>query len=132
MHKRNVEGLRINAQRRHQDAVQKASAVIRSMQREGRAINFKTVSEASGLSTAWLYRQEDINHCIRQLRTNNPRYAPAPISHKEQVSGAAKDAVILALRERVQKLEEENKVLRRKVEIAYGQLYATKATLYTT
>ena len=81
------------------------------------------MSVTAGVSTAWLYQQADLKERIRQLRAKNvPRMAMS-IPHQERASDASKEAMIAALRERLKRLEEENKELKRKVEVAYGQLY---------
>ena len=120
-HKRNVEGLRQSAQKRHQAALQRLEEGIRQLNREGRPINFKTVSEAAGLSTAWLYQHPDVKERIEYLREeSNPRPKPPP---KTRASDASKDAIIATLRERIKRLEEENRELKKQIEVAYGHLY---------
>ena len=46
-----------------------------------------------------------------------------PILQRERASEASKDAMIAALREQVNRLEEENRALRRQIEVAYGLLH---------
>jgi hypothetical protein len=116
-HKRNVEGLRHSAQKRHQAALERLEEGIRRLNREGRPINFKTVSEAAGLSTAWLYQHPEVKERIEYLREQfSTRPKPPP---KTRTSDASKDAIIATLRQRVKRLEEENRELRKQVEAAY-------------
>jgi hypothetical protein len=93
----------------------------RQLNREGRPINFKTVSEAAGLSTAWLYQHPEVKERIEYLREqSSPRPKPPP---KTRASDASEDAIIATLRERVKRLEEDNRELRKQIEVAYGQIF---------
>ncbi|MBO0780526.1 MAG: transposase [Ktedonobacteraceae bacterium] len=90
---------------------------------EQHPVNFKTVAEAAGISTAWLYGNEVIKQRIMHLRGQQIPAVQVKIPPREQASSASKDAMIVALRQRVKKLEEENRDLRRQVEVANGLLY---------
>jgi predicted RNase H-like nuclease (RuvC/YqgF family) len=83
-------------------------------------VNFNTVAQTAGVSTAWLYRQEALKMRIMQLREQDARRARARRS--ERASETAKDAVIKTLRSRIKELDSENKALRRQIEALYGQL----------
>lgn len=120
-HQRNTEGLRQSAKQRHVDAVRRAEAGIQQLVRAKRPVNFRTVAEASGVSTAWLYQHPAIAARIQQLRAQSaPRSTPPP---KVRASDASKDAMIATLRQRIQKLEAENRELRQQLEVIYGQHY---------
>jgi len=119
-HERNSAGLKQSARQRHVTTYQRAEVGIQTLIKAQRPVNFKAVHEVSGVSTAWLYRhmKERIAHLREQAV---PQPTPAP---KTRASDASKDAIIAALRERVKKLEAENRELRQQLEVAYGQLYA--------
>jgi Family of unknown function (DUF6262) len=120
---RNTEGLRANAQRKAAATEQRAEAAITLLLREQRPINFKTVAQTAGVSTAWLYEHEAIKERIIHLRAQQAPKAQIKIPPREQASSASKDAMIAALRQRIQKLEKENRDLKRQVEVANGLLY---------
>ena len=122
-HKRNVEGLRQSAQRRRQAALQRTDEALRLLLRNGRPINFRTVSATAQVSTAWLYQQEEIKQRIRHLREQSTGRVALPLPPKERASDASKEAIISALRERVKGLTEENRELRQQLEVVYGELY---------
>lgn len=122
-HKRNLEGLRRSACLKHRDSLLRADQAIHLLVREGRAVNFRTVSMTAGVSTAWLYQQADLKQRIQQLREKNAHRVAVAVPQRERASDASKEAMITTLRERLKHLEEENKELKRKVEVAYGQLY---------
>ncbi|GLV61171.1 hypothetical protein KDH_79870 [Dictyobacter sp. S3.2.2.5] len=120
---RNIEGLRANAQKKAAATEQRAEAAIALLLKEQRPINFKTVAETAGISTAWLYEHEAIKERIIHLRAQQTPKARIKIPPREQASAASKDAMIVALRQRIQKLEKENRDLKRQVEVANGLLY---------
>ena len=119
-HKRNVEGLLANARKKRETALVRAKEAIGELLRKKQIVNFNTVAQIAGVSTAWLYRQEALKVRIMQLREQDARRARARRS--ERASETAKDAVIKTLRSRIKELDSENKALRRQIEALYGQL----------
>jgi Family of unknown function (DUF6262) len=120
-HERNIEGLRQSAQLRHQRTMQKLEEGISRLLSEGRPVNFNTVAEVAGVSTAWLYQQPQIRGRIEHLRAQQPDHHGRGLASK--ASDASKDAMLAALRQRVKQVEAENRELRRQLEVVYGQLY---------
>jgi Family of unknown function (DUF6262) len=120
---RNIEGLRANAKKKAAATEQRAEAAIALLIKEQRPINFQTVAQTAGISTAWLYEHEAIKERIIHLREQQTPKARIKIAPREQASSASKDAMIAALRQRIQKLEKENSDLKRQVEVANGLLY---------
>lgn len=121
-HPRNLTGLRQSAQQRHQTARRRADEAIQRLVRAGQPVNFRRVAAAAAVSPAWLYKHADVKARIVALRdqgTPRPPVAPA-----QRASDASKDALLATFRQRVRALEEENRQLRRKIAVAYGQLYA--------
>jgi Family of unknown function (DUF6262) len=121
MVERNIEGLRRNAQQRHQQAAHRADEGIRRLLQEGRPVNFHTVAEAAHVSTAWLYQHSEIRERIEHLREQ--RSLQTNFTPKMKASDASKDAMQTALRQRVKQLETENRELKQQLEVVYGQLY---------
>ncbi len=117
-HQRNVEGLRQNAQKKRQQAIEQTELAIKQLIKNGKPINFETVAAAANVSKAWLYKETEIKERIEQLRS---QCAPkSPLTPKQRASDASKDAIIRTLRERVKKLEAEVRDLRNRNEVAYG------------
>jgi predicted RNase H-like nuclease (RuvC/YqgF family) len=120
---RNTTGLRSHAQRKAAVTAQRAEAALARLIQEQRPITFTAVAEMAGISTAWLYEHEPIKERIMHLRAERSRDAvQVKIPPREQASSASKETMIAALRQRIQKLEQENRDLRRQVEVAYGLL----------
>jgi Family of unknown function (DUF6262) len=120
---RNIDGLRTHAQQKAIDTARRAEAAIAHLLKEQRPVNFKTVAETAGISTAWLYGNEALKQRIIHLRTQQMPAVQVKIPQREQASSASKDAMIAALRQRIKKLEEENRVLKKQVEVTNGLLY---------
>ncbi len=117
---RNVDGLRGNAQRKRQEAFKKVEQGIKKLIKEGQVINFNAVAKASGLSKAWLYKEPEIKARIEHLRENNSQTKEIPA--KQRSSDASKDAIIKTLKERIKRVEAENRGLRDQHEAIYGRI----------
>lgn len=114
---RNVDGLRQNAQKKRQEALNKVEQGIRQLLKEGKPINFQSVAGAANVSKAFLYKEPDIKERVEQLRQQGAEKKP---ELRQKASDASKDSMIRTLRERLKKLEAENQELRKQVEVAYG------------
>jgi hypothetical protein len=123
---RNIDGLRTHAQAKAAETARRAEEAITRLLKEQRPINFKTVAETAGISTAWLYGNETLKQRIMHLRLQQVPAVQVKIPPREQASSASKDAMIAALRQRIKKLEEENRTLKQQVEVANGLLYQQK------
>lgn len=120
---RNIDGLRAHAQEKASETARRADEAIARLLKEQRSVNFKTVAETAGISTAWLYGNEALKQRIMHLRLQQVPAVQVKIPQREQASSASKDAMITALRLRIKKLEEENRTLKQQVEVANGLLY---------
>ncbi len=94
---RNIDGLRTHAQQKAVDTARRAEAAIAHLLKEQRPVNFKTVAETAGISTAWLYGNEALKQRIMHLRTQQTPAVQVKIPPREQASNASKDAMIAAL-----------------------------------
>jgi hypothetical protein len=120
-HKRNVEGLRQNALKRHQAVITRTDEALKQMVREGQRVDFSTVAKAAGVSVAWLYREKAFKQRIESLRAGFSTQSSSPLMVK--ATDASKEAILTTLRQRIKNLEIENQELKRQLEVAYGQLY---------
>lgn len=120
---RNTEGLRNNAQKKRQQAFEKVDQGIKQLVKDKQRINFNTVAKASGVSKAWLYKEPEVKARIEQLREQALGQKKLP--PRQRASDASKDSLILTLRNRLKKSEQENVDLRRQNEVAFG--FALKA-----
>ena len=121
--KRNTLGLRTHAQNKAEATRRRAEAAIAQLIKVQRPINFKSVAQTAGISTAWLYGNQELKQRIIHLRTQQTPHVQAKIPLREQASSASKDGMIAALQKRVREQSEEIKDLKKQLEVAYGALY---------
>ena len=65
---RNTEGLKRSARLRSKSAMHRALAALQRMDASDREINFRTVAAEAGVSTAWLYSQDELRGLIMRSR----------------------------------------------------------------
>jgi hypothetical protein len=92
---------------------------------QGQPINFRTVARAASVSTAWLYQQAPLKARIEQLRSGSA--LPALRAGQSRASDDSKAMIIATLRQRVERLEKENRELRKQLEVVYGELTKRQA-----
>ncbi len=117
-HKRNVNGLRESSKKRSQEALQRTDAAINRLVKEGKKITFQSVAKAAGVSVAYLYKYDSIKQRIDQLRKQ--QFPIKGLPPKQKASDDSKTAIIKTLKERIKKLEAENRGLRDHIEVAQG------------
>jgi uncharacterized protein YceH (UPF0502 family) len=127
-HRRNVDGLRQHAQKKRLEAIQRTDEAIRLLLQEQRLVSFKIVAEIAGVTTAWLYREENIKQRIFHLR-QQPGSQKQTLQVKAPASEASKDQIISALKTRVKELNEEVRDLKQRLEIVYGELVSSQQQL---
>src|SRR6266699_5406592 len=110
---RNTEGLRASAKKKAEATEQRAEAAIALLIKEQRPINFNTVAQTAGISTAWLYEHEAVKERIMHLRMQQMPKPQVKIPSREQMSSASQAAMISALQQRVREQAAEIERLKR-------------------
>ncbi|MBO3463976.1 DUF6262 family protein, partial [Aetokthonos hydrillicola] len=88
------------------------------MMKSGKKVNFHTVAEAAGVSVAYLYKQESLRERIDRLRNQNSAIIGIPLN--QGASDESKKSIATTLKERLRKLEAENRGLREHIEVIQG------------
>ena len=114
----NTDGIKKAAQDKRDRTVERVETAIKQLIKEKREISFVTVAEAAGVSRAWLYNNEAIRARIEGLREQF--HSKKAVPSKLKPTEASKTTIIEALRQRVKKLEIENRGLRDQIEVVYG------------
>lgn len=122
---RNTEGLRRSARLRRERAIERTQVALAQLESAGTPINFRTVASNAKVSTAWLYGEATLRERIMRLRQSDIAAMPP---RNQDTKALSKGNVISALRMRVKTLEERNRELEARLELAYGQLASGKAT----
>ncbi len=127
-HKRNTKGLVRAAKERRETTIKRVESAIKLLVKEKKVINFNTVSKIARVGKPWLYKENVIRKQIEELREKT-RFTVYPVqatSSSSRISEKSKETITQMLRDRVRKLEEENKQLRGQIETLYGELYGKK------
>lgn len=121
-HIRNTEGLMAFAKQRQLETAKKVDDAIQRLTRTKGKINFNSVSMESGVSKAYLYKNADLRTRIDVLRIQQEGF-PSPGQAKREMSDKSKDVLIMAIRQKIRKLEAENENLKQEAERLRGRLY---------
>ena len=123
---RNTEGLKRSARLRSESVMQRALAALQRMDASDRQINFRTVATQAGVSTAWLYSQEELRGRIMRSRRATTD-VPPPASPSRDRERASRQNIVATLRLRIKNLEEKNRDLTGLLELVYGELALARA-----
>ena len=123
--KRNTQTVTRLAAEKSEKARQRTREALHLLQRQGKPINFATISKAANVSKTFLYdpRHADLAEEIRRLR-NQPLPRASAVQSSRRKSETAKDAQLARLKDRVQKLEQQVRALQLENEVLYGRLAA--------
>jgi len=101
--------------------MERALAALHRMDASDRDINFRTVASEAKVSTAWLYRQEELRVRITRSRKTTSHIAP-PASASQDRERLSRQNIVETLRLRIKALEEKNRELTTLLELARGKL----------
>ncbi|PFW21856.1 transposase [Bacillus cereus] len=118
----NTEGIIKHAKLKTEKTIQKVEEAIKKMIKKQMKINFNSVSEESGVSKAFLYRNIELRDRIETLRKQQEG-SPSIKQVKRNMSDASKDVIIASLRKRVKGLEKENKEIKEQLKVQFGKIY---------
>jgi Family of unknown function (DUF6262) len=121
---RNTSGIKLAADKKRQDAFERADKGIKQLIKDKRPINFESVAEVSNVTRAWLYKQPELRSRIESLREQQGTKQQLP--PEQRASDKSKDAMIATLREQNKKLRAEILELKQQIEVAYGQILVAK------
>ena len=96
----------------------KVDIAIRNLNKAGKPVNFHSVSVESGLSKTTLYANDDIRARIMALREDTVN-----VKKSSKLNDTGKDAIIESLKRKNHRLQEENRDLRKQLELAYKNYY---------
>ncbi|MBS4172953.1 transposase [Bacillus sp. FJAT-49736] len=99
-------------------SIQKVQEAIELLTDQKEKINFNSISKASGVSKATLYKNPEIRALIEKLRKQNPT-VPTLLQIRREKEEKFKGIMISALKKKIKILEEENNELREELNQAY-------------
>ena len=118
----NTKGLKEYAKQRSQMALDKVDKAIRELSLTEQKINFNSVSQLSGVSKTFLYKNEEVKKRIEDLRDKQVSKTINQRAKYDKTS-KSKDIIIMAKDKKIKELEEENKKLKEQLEVLRGKLY---------
>jgi hypothetical protein len=105
---------------RKQDSLQRVYKTIERLQKIDAKINFQIIAKEANVSVSYLYKYPELKRHIAEIRF---KQNSMPITPVAKPNSSATGKIITKLRERIQKLEQENSELKRKNEALAGQVY---------
>ncbi len=121
MLKRNTSGLEAHAQQKRESAIKRTEDAITRLIKDKRPVNFKTVSEESGVSRTWLYKEPEIKDRINQIKNKQTnKYRSQKKVDNKLTNQSIDTSQIDELKTKIKKLETENYALRNHLEVVYG------------
>lgn len=112
------------ARRRHDDAHQRANEAIRVAAARGEAVSATAMALRAGVSRAFLYANPEFIEAIRELGNGGHTPQRHAVPGRENATEASLQRRLEALAQRNRELRSENQDLRRRLEVAHGQLRA--------
>jgi Family of unknown function (DUF6262) len=121
---RNTSGLAAHAKQRSEEKQKRVDEAITRLLQEQQAINFNSVAKAAGVSKAYLYSQPRLRGRVEALRQQETeKVVRERVVRTAGKTDASKDLVILAKERRIKELEEENRRLKKDLQVALGKAY---------
>jgi hypothetical protein len=123
--------LREAAQRRHQEATERASTALARLSSAGAAISFASVAREADVSTDFLYRQPQLRQRIQQMRTANGHQVDAVTADNTTppTASAAVRALSAQLKELRRRHRNEITALQQALAVAQGENLALRRKL---
>ncbi|MDJ0637131.1 MAG: DUF6262 family protein [Xenococcaceae cyanobacterium MO_188.B29] len=115
-----INTLKETQEARKEDARNRVYQAIERLQKLNTKINFHTISREAQVSVSYLYKYPELKQHIAELRS---KQNSLPVKSVAKPNSTSQGKVITRLQEKIKKIEEENKELKRKCEALAGQVY---------
>lgn len=117
---RNTSGIVEAAKKKKKATIERTEKAIQQLIKENKPINFHSVAKAANVSVPWLYKEIEIKERIQQLREQQK--LKIKLDEGRKPSTASKDAIIVALRNKIKQKNKEIDELKEQLKVAYGQI----------
>ncbi len=118
----NLDGILNHSKIKTEQSIQKVDEALKYMIKKQLNINFNSVAEQAKVSKGFLYKHQKLRSRIEVLRKQQKGLSSGK-QVKRNMSDASKDVIIASLRKRLKGLEQENKQLKEKLKIQFGEIY---------
>ena len=116
--------LTVAARQRADDTRARAVDALRRLNATGEPVTYTRVAHAANVSRSWLYRQPDLRLDIDRLRTDHATATP-PVPAAERATAESTRRRLEAMHDEIQRLKDENRVLREQVARRFGEQRAS-------
>ncbi|MBU3190300.1 DUF6262 family protein [Clostridium bowmanii] len=117
-----TKGLKKYAEEKTRITLEKVDKAIRELSLTEQKVNFNSVSQLSGVSKTFLYKNEETKKRIEELRDKQTSRNMNQRA-KYDKTAKSKDVIIMAKDLKIKKLETENKKFKEQLEFLRGKIY---------
>ncbi|MCT7566418.1 DUF6262 family protein [Aliarcobacter butzleri] len=122
-HKRETKGIKAHAKKKSEEVYKRVDGALREMALNKEPINFNTVMKKANVSKGFVYQNQEIRERIEKLRDSQKGIKPKQV--KDKMTDNSKDILLAAKTKKIKELEDENKNLKKELEVLRGKLYDT-------
>ena len=115
----NTQGLKAAASKKRADTLERVLTALKTMEQESIPVNFNSVSNFTGVTKAWLYKQPTIKELITKYKGKSNNL----FMQEQAVHLRAKDREIDILTKQNKHLRKQVEELRQQLEVAYAAIY---------
>ena len=111
--KPNLGGLKKYQVKKKEETIKKVRDAVKALRKKTRPVNFKTVSEKSGVSTVTIYKYSELVELIRYYRDGNSGH----VKKRNNVTIAQLELINEGLEMKLQELKKENNWYMKRIEV---------------
>ena len=126
--KPNLGGLREYQIKTKEETIKKVRDAVKVLRKATKPINFKTVSEKSGVSTVTIYKYSELVDLVSQYRNSNSRKR---IKRRINVTIAQIEVINDGLEMKIQELKKENNWYMKRIEVQNLELEFLRKEIVT-
>ncbi|WP_193065550.1 DUF6262 family protein [Oceanobacillus oncorhynchi] len=117
-----VDGILNYSKAKTEKSIKKVNTALNHMIKKQLKINFNSVAEEARVSKSFIYKNPELRSRIEALREQQEGLS-SPKEIKRNTSENSKDVIIASLRNRVKRLEKENKEIKEQLKVQFGKIY---------
>lgn len=115
----NTDGIKEAAQKKHIETTEKVLIAIKTMEAASIPVNFNSVSNFTGVTKAWLYKQVEIKSLIKKMKSTKNNV----FMQDQAVQIKSKNSEISILTKQNVLLRKQIEELKQQLEVAYAEIY---------
>ena len=117
--KRDISGLLKSAKEKGNRTTLRVNEILQKMIKEDHVITFSQVAEQAQVSRSWLYKNDKIKNQIETIREKQCKKTAIDLAVTDKPD---QKFIIEQLKQRIKKVQQENRILREQIEVIYGKM----------